>query len=49
LIPLAGDTSKFTPLQVVVVIKLISAVGLIVTVTVNVGANPQLSTFGVMV
>jgi hypothetical protein len=48
-VPFAGDTSKSTPLQVVVVIRFISAVGLIVTVTVKEGAVAQLSASGTTV
>ena len=49
LVPLVGVTLKATPLQLTVVIAVITAVGLIVTVKVNGVADPQLLVDGVMV
>ncbi len=44
-----GVTLKITPLQVVLVIGVITGVGLTVTVTVNAAPAPQLSIVGVTV
>ena len=49
LIPSVGVTVNDTPLQVTVVIAVITAVGLIVTVTVKVVPIPQLTMFGVTI
>ena len=49
LVPLVGVTLNATPLQLTVVIAVITAVGLIVTVTVNGVAGPQLLVDGVMI
>ncbi len=44
-----GVTLNITPLQVVVLIGLIMPTGLIVTVTVNVDPDPQLTVLGVTI
>ena len=44
-----GVTLKITPLQVVLVIGVITGVGLTVTVTVNVAPAPQVSVVGVTI
>ena len=46
---LAGDTWKVTPLQITVVIAVISGVGLTYTVTVNGLLSPQFNVVGVTV
>ncbi len=46
---LTGLTVKVTPLQLTVVIAVISAVGLIVTVKVNGAPNPQFTILGVTI
>ena len=49
LVPLVGVTLKATPLQLTVVIAVITAVGLMLTVTVNGVDGPQLTVLGIMV
>ena len=48
-VPFTGLTVKPTPLQVVVVIAVITAVGLIVTTTVKVALAPQFTVVGVTI